>query len=106
MPSIELTIDPQADAAYVQLSNDAVATTVALTDAVNIDLDEHRCVVGIEVLSLVADIPMSDLTTKYHVKSSVVEALKQIRPSVKSFVTNLQSGREASYAGSQQSVTT
>jgi uncharacterized protein YuzE len=106
MPSIEITIDPQADAAYIQLSADEVSMTVALTDAVNIDLDQHGCVVGIEVLSLTADIPMSDLTTKYHVKSDVVKALQLIRPSVSTFVTNLQATREVSYAGTQQSVTT
>ena len=75
MANIDITIDLQADAAYIELSSEDVATTVALTKDVNIDLDEQRCVVGIEVLSLAADIPFSDLLVKYHVRSEVVEAL-------------------------------
>ena len=107
MANIDITIDLQADAAYIELSSEDVATTVALTKDVNIDLDEQRCVVGIEVLSLAADIPFSDLPVKYHVRSEVVEALRLIRPSVSTFVTKVHASRDSGqpHEASRQTVT-
>ena len=92
--TIEITIDAQADAAYIQVNNTEVHSTVAVTEDVNIDLDEQGCATGIEVLTLDAEIPFSDLTTKYHVRSEVTEALRMIRPSVAGFLTNVQASRE------------
>lgn len=96
--SIKITIDPMVDAAYIRLSDEEVTSTRAVTEDVNIDLDRFRCVVGIEVLTLDAEIPFSDLITKYHVVSDVVESLRLIRPSVSGFVTNVQAdgGRDVS----------
>lgn len=108
MPNIEITIDPQVDAAYIQLTPKTVTTTIALTEDVNIDLDDNRCVVGIEVLTLAAEIPFSDLTTRYHVTSDVIDALRLIRPSVSTFVTNVLTVDNTGHRieeGSRQTVT-
>lgn len=50
-------IDRQADAGYIHLSVATVERTKAVTEAVNVDLNEQDRVVGIEVLSLEAEIP-------------------------------------------------
>ena len=52
-----LEVDQLAEAAYVRFSDADVARTVAFNDEINIDLDEFGVVVGIEVLTLGAEIP-------------------------------------------------
>lgn len=49
--SIRIDIDQSADAAYIRLSDKAVARTVELTDDVYVDLDDLGVAVGIEILS-------------------------------------------------------
>ena len=50
-PSIQVSFDPKARAAYVRLSNSAVAETVVAADGLLLDLDHHGTVVGIEFLT-------------------------------------------------------
>lgn len=88
---VTLEIDGSVGAAYITLSNEAVARTVEVTPDVMVDLDKMDVVVGIEILSLNADIPIGPLSRDYHIHSSVVETLKRIRPSVSSFVVSTSS---------------
>ncbi|MBH0775242.1 DUF2283 domain-containing protein [Nocardia bovistercoris] len=83
---VELQIDPNVGAAYIQLNDSAVVRTVEVTDSVLIDLDAMDMVVGIEVLSLSAEIPVGPLMRDWHIHSDVVSALQNIRPSVSGFV--------------------
>lgn len=83
--SIRIDIDQSADAAYIRLSDKAVARTVELTEDVYVDLDELGVAVGVEILSLAAVIPFARLITECHVHSSVVDIVAMIRPSVGHF---------------------
>ena len=78
---VSIELDSQAQAAYVQLSGSEVATTRQLTDAVLVDLHELGGVVGIEVLTLDPEIPFGRLESECHVHSSVIDALRLLRPS-------------------------
>jgi uncharacterized protein YuzE len=86
MSRIEIAVDGLLNCAYVRLSEEPVRETVEHDPGVLIDLDEHRCVVGIELLDQASTIPFRDLVDHYHVRSDVVELLRLIRPSVEAFV--------------------
>ncbi len=92
-PKIVLEVDAVADCAYIRISTNKVQATVELTDSVLVDIDELNMVVGIEVLTLTADIPFDRIEAEYHVHSKVIESVKAIRPSVGSFL-NVQSGTD------------
>ena len=51
-PSIQVSFDPKARAAYVRLSSSAVAETVEAAHGLLLDLDYHGNVVGIEILTV------------------------------------------------------
>ncbi|WP_051681722.1 DUF2283 domain-containing protein [Cellulomonas sp. HZM] len=93
-PQITIEIDHEADAAYIRLSSNSVASTKTLTDDVLVDLDTMGVAVGIEVLSRGAKIPFGRLTTELHIHSTVVELVRQIQPSVSAF--SVRSEAEAS----------
>jgi uncharacterized protein YuzE len=83
--TVRVVLDVEAGLAYVTLSDAGVARTVALTDAINLDLDEFNVVVGMEVLDLDAEIPFSRLVDDFHVPTTTVEILRLMRPSVAEF---------------------
>ena len=89
---ISVSIDHEADAAYISLSNNPIVRTISVTQDVIIDLDEMNVAVGIEVLTLAAEIPLSRLVTDYHVHSQVADHLRLIQPSVAGFVSRVQVG--------------
>lgn len=106
--TISIVIDREADAAYIRLSPEPVARTISLTPDVNVDVDKLGVVVGIEVLTLTAQIPYDELIANHHVRSEVVDTLRRIRPSVSTFVSHVQSAPDSdSHAavGDGQSVT-
>ncbi|MET7287579.1 DUF2283 domain-containing protein [Streptomyces sp. NPDC005573] len=75
---IQVEIDPAAALAYVELGNGEVARTVQFTDEVMIDLDPYGMVLGIELLSLSADLDAdlrARLASEYHVPSQVLDVL-------------------------------
>ncbi|MGH3540892.1 MAG: DUF2283 domain-containing protein [Pseudonocardiaceae bacterium] len=84
-PVVSVEIDQEADAAYVQLSTGQVARTVGFNDDVNIDLDEHGVVVGIELLDLGSSVPLDDIARHYHIRTEalrvLLESLVRGRPS-------------------------
>lgn len=83
---IRLVIDREARAAYITLRDDEVARTCQVTESVLVDLDNMGVVVGVEVLSLTAKIPFTELHEKFHVHSDTIEALRIIQPTVSSFL--------------------
>lgn len=79
-----------------------------MTPEVNVDTDKLGVVVGIEVLTLTAEIPYDALIANHHVRSEVVDALRRIRPRLSTFVSYVQSALDSgSHAavGDGQSVT-
>ena len=85
--NIQLTVDALAEAAYAKLTTNEIVTSTPHGEAFVIDLDKHGVAVGIEFLDLDADIPFSELTSQYHVHSAHIEALRQLRPSIRGFLT-------------------
>jgi len=82
-PVISVEIDQEADAAYVQLSAGQVARTAAFSETINIDLDQHGVVLGIELLDLEESIPLDDIAEQYHIRTealrTLLESLKPVR---------------------------
>ncbi|MGV8152434.1 MAG: DUF2283 domain-containing protein [Candidatus Nanoarchaeia archaeon] len=58
--TIKITLDKEADAAYIYLKEIAageVAKTISLNDSINVDLDSKGQVLGIEILSASINLP-------------------------------------------------
>ncbi|MGB3956166.1 MAG: DUF2283 domain-containing protein [Brooklawnia sp.] len=85
MTNAVLTIDRDADAAYLRLGDGAVASTVNVSRGVLVDLDEFNVAVGIEVLELDVEIPFDQLVREYHIPSSTVDVLRAVSPLVTTF---------------------
>ena len=81
-PKVTVEIDRSADAAYVRLSDGAVARTEALGDMVLVDLDSYGVVVGVEVLGLNTVLPLADLEKRFHVHSDVIGVIDSLRPTI------------------------
>jgi uncharacterized protein YuzE len=77
-----VSVDIEANAAYITMSNASVVRTVEVTEDVLVDLDEMRVVVGVEVLRIDAEIPFQRLIDEFHVHSQDVELLRLLRPNV------------------------
>lgn len=90
-----LTVDFEANAAYLQLTDNPVEETCQVAPGVLVDLDAYDMVVGVEVLDLDIRLPLSELQTKYHVPSDATDALNRIRPSVTTFVARNAGGIES-----------
>jgi uncharacterized protein YuzE len=88
-----VSVDIEANAAYITMSDEKVVTTKQVTDEVLVDLDAMRVVVGIEVLRVDAPIPFQRLIDEFHVHSDDVELLRLIRPNVAS-AFSLQHGTD------------
>lgn len=72
-----VTIDRDANAAYIRLSREVSVRTEVLNDFVNVDLDSSNLVVGVELLSLYEEVPFEELAVKYHLSPNIIEALKE-----------------------------
>ena len=79
-PMVRVSVDHQAGAAYIELSEEPVARTVEFDPLINLDLDAHGVVVGIEILGEGVQIPFEQLATDYHVRSEVVAIVRAFRP--------------------------
>lgn len=77
-----VSVDYDADAAYVSMSDEDIASTVQVSDEVLVDLDQFRVVVGIEFLRIDADIPFQRLIDDFHVRTNDIEKLRALRPSI------------------------
>jgi uncharacterized protein YuzE len=89
---VVVELDEASGLAYVRFSDGEVVRTVALTDAINVDLDEYGVAVGIEVLDLDTEMPFQRFITEYHVPSAHVEVLRLMRPTLTRFVYQVRSG--------------
>jgi uncharacterized protein YuzE len=58
---ITLSIDTNVDAAYFELTDEPVVETVEVSPCVQVDIDATGTVVGIELLSLAAKLPLEAL---------------------------------------------
>jgi uncharacterized protein YuzE len=61
---MRMEFDKEADAAYIyfkEIGNGEVAETISLNDSVNIDLDKHGKVLGIEILDASEHLPSSSI---------------------------------------------
>lgn len=67
--AIGLTVDTEASAAYIQLSDKTIIRTAQVTNRVNVDLDDLGVAVGIELLTLRGPYPIEDIIAATHVRS-------------------------------------
>ena len=80
-PRVSLTIDDEAEAAYLRLGPGPVARTVEFNEAIFVDLDALDVVVGVEVLDLGTTVPLDELVARHHINSAALALLKaSIRP--------------------------
>lgn len=82
-------IDFDAGAAYVTMTDRVVASTALLGHGVNVDLDQFGVVVGIELLTLEAEIPFNRLLDDFHVHSADVDLLRSLRPTIAQSVLHI-----------------
>lgn len=87
-----VSVDLDANAAYIKMTSRQVTKSVEAGPGVLVDLDDLDVVVGIEVLSIDAEIPYSRLVTDFHVHAADVEILRMLRPSVKASIMRSNDG--------------
>ena len=102
--SVKVMVDHTVDAAYIELSGEAVVRTVKLESAIMVDLDAMNVVVGIEVLNIDAELPLQRLKDEFHVHSNVVDLLQKLRPSLRFALGKLQQQTEGVSARAEQLV--
>ena len=56
MKSPTITYDPEANALYVQFTDNEIAETLELSESVYVDVDAEGIPVGLEVLDATADV--------------------------------------------------
>jgi uncharacterized protein YuzE len=62
---ITLSVDPTVGTAYIKLSDEPIVETVEVTRSVQVDLGATNTVVGVELLSLTAEIPVETLDRSF-----------------------------------------
>ena len=87
-----LEVDANLGAAYLQFSDRDVAETVELTPEVQVDVDAFGNLVGVEILELGADVPVTELESRFNITPSQRVAVNQLRASLASFSTMSSSG--------------
>lgn len=87
----EVTIDSDADAAYIKMTGRAVAESREIGGGIIVDLDDMGIVVGIEILGLETVIPFQRLTDEFHVHTADVEYLRILQPSISGFLVQYSS---------------
>lgn len=90
-----VSVDLEANAAYVAMSDEAVVATREASPEVLVDLDQFGMVVGVEFLRVDAEIPFERLTQDFHIHSDVVERLRDWRPSIATRLTAHAEGTTA-----------
>lgn len=91
---VTLRVDTNVRAAYIQFTDEPIVETVQLTPSVLVDIDETETVVGVELLSLSAVIPVDVIERTYRFAAPEHEQiLRQFR---------LPTSTPLSYQGSGQ----
>jgi len=80
--SARLEVDTFGETAYFLVNDKGaeVAKTVEFNDEILVDLDRFEMVVGVEVLTLHAEVPVSQLAQKFHFIPGAREALEFLVP--------------------------
>lgn len=87
--TVSIEVDHAANAAYMQLSDQEVARTVEVSETIWVDLDRFDMVVGIEILSLrKPQIPLTDLSSDYHIPSRALEVVRKNLSRIMTFVSS------------------
>jgi len=94
---VEVDVDNAASAAYLGFGDRSVARTVEFSESIQVDLDEFDMAIGIEVLDLHGDLPISELVTQYHIPSQVATLLLAIER-----LAQANSGRTATSSGAAE----
>lgn len=97
-----LTVDFDANAAYLRVSEATIVETCEVAPGVLVDLDEFRCAVGIEVLDLSIDLPVARIEREFHLKKEDAHRLASLSPNVTTFVArqggiNVAAGERAGW---------
>ena len=71
----QLTVDTAAGAAYITLNEGRIRRTVPAGDGILVDFDSEDNVVGVEVLSLTAPLPITDLCARCRLTDEQEQAL-------------------------------
>ena len=74
---MKLTIDVDADAGYVSVSQAAVARTEPFAESVLIDVDDVGQLVGIELLTLTATVDTDGIANRYGLSAVVRDELRR-----------------------------
>jgi uncharacterized protein YuzE len=91
---ITLSVDTNVGAAYIKLSDEQIVETVEVTPSVQVDIDATGTVVGVELLTLAADLPIEVLNRTFHLPAPVdASILSNIRPSIGAGVAYASSGQ-------------
>jgi uncharacterized protein YuzE len=72
---LQIEVDTELSVGYVTFARGEVARTVALSDCLNIDLDESGSVLGLELLSLSAALPQQRLIDEFHLDEEFITKL-------------------------------
>lgn len=102
--SVDISVDSSANACYVQLSDEAIVTTVPINDdaTILVDLDQFNVAVGIEILDLAEPIPLTQLCTKFHILPEHASVLNTLLPSVAQTISVFQLSYAADSSASLQ----
>lgn len=68
---LQITIDTDAAAAYISVSDNPVVRTVRVGPRALVDMDEWDVAVGIELLTLRGPYPITSIVSETHVHSDV-----------------------------------
>ena len=78
-----ITVDPAVGACYISLSDRPVASTEEFSDNILVDLDEFGVAVGIEVLDLGVELPLTDLRRQLHIHEDDEPRLARLLPALR-----------------------
>jgi len=59
---VKIEYDPEADALYIQIREARADDNIDIEEGVTVDVDEHRHIVGVEILDASKRLSPSDLT--------------------------------------------
>ena len=73
----ELTIDRDADCAYFYFSGAKTVSTRSMNDEINVDIDAKGNIVGLELLTISAEVPIESLTAEFNLSDFQLSELKK-----------------------------
>ena len=78
-----ITVDPAVGTCHISLSDRPVASTEEFSDNILVDLDEFGVAVGIEVLDLGVELPLTDLRRQLHIHEDDEPRLARLLPALR-----------------------